>query len=486
MADFISSAGVVLPVTPVTTGVHDSHVPDPPIIIGGTRELVETKLTSTMQLADDMMVRLVGLDGASGYLGTLNSLITTYSEPVLDPLSITLTTTAVTIPDRPLPTGLASLITDFGTFSTTAPTMAAMPAIDTTLLTPGTAPVAPDASITWSETALATSVYTPLLAKILATMADDSTGLDPLVEQAIYDRAIARNLTTNDKMYTEIETYFSARGWDEPQGAQEGKLLEASAEIARNETDVTEKVMIERADLAQKNSQFIIQQAAELEKLIRATRDGESQRALDYSKISAEIIIQLYSESVKGYVATIEAKKAYIEAQVEVLRGAIESNKGLIDVYEAQVEAFKVGVEAKASINDAIIKGFEAEITGYDAETKALTASQMALVEDNKAKIEKADLELRLMIAQIDAAIRAYIGESSLKERVSNDLAQIAAQSVASALNAVNVSASIGSTENESRSEDYNHSESIQESHHFGASISESHDFIHDATTVTP
>jgi len=480
MADFVSSAGVVLPVATVTPNLPDIHVPDPPIIIGGTRTLVETKLTSTMQLADDMMVRLVGLDGASGYLGTLNSLITTYSEPVLDPLSITLSTTAVTIPERPLPTGLASLITDFGTFSEVAPTMAAMPSIDTTLLTPGTAPVAPEASVTWSETALATSVYTPLLAKILATMADDSTGLDPLVEQAIYDRAIARNLTTNSKMYNEVETYFSVRGWDEPQGALEGKLLEASAEIARNETDVTEKVMIERADLAQKNAHFILQQATELEKLIRATRDGESQRALDYSKISAEIIIQLYSESVKGYVATLEAKKAYIQAQVEVLRGVIESNKGLLDVYKAQSEVFKIGVEAKASINDAIIKGFEAEITGYEAETKALTASQMALVEDNKAKIEKADLELRLMIAQIDAAIRAYIGESSLKEKVSNDLAQIAAQSVASALNAVNVSASVGATENESRSEDYNKSESISEQHSFHSSISESHDYTHD------
>ena len=477
MADFVSSAGVVLPVATVTPNLADINAPDPPIIIGGTRTLVETKLTSTMQLADDMMVRLVGIDGASGYLGTLNSLITTYSEPVLDPLSVTLTTTAVTIPERPLPTGLASLITDFGTFSEVAPTMAAMPAIDTTLLTPGTAPVVPDASVTWSETALATSVYTPLLAKILATMADDSTGLDTLVEQAI-----ARNLNTNSKMYTEIETYFSARGWDEPQGAQEGKLLEASAEIARNETDVTEKVMIERADLVQKNAQFIIQQATELEKLIRATRDGESQRALDYSKISAEIVIQLYSESIKGYVATLEAKKAYIQAQVEVLRGAIESNKGLNEVYKSQIEAFKVGVEAKGSINDAIIKGFEAQITGYEAETKALTASQMALVEDNKAKIEKADLELRLMIAQIDAAIRAYIGESSLKEKVSNDLAQIAAQSVASALNAVNVSASVGATENESRSEDYNKSESISEQHSFHSSITESHDFTHDPT----
>ena len=480
MADFVSAAGVTLPTAVVTPNLPTIHTPSPTVSPTGTYTLVNTKLTETMQMADDMMVRLVGLDGASGYLGTLNSLITTYSNPTLDPLSISLSTTAVTIPDRPLPTGLASLITDFGTFSTIAPTMAALPAIDTSTMTPGSAPAAPSAAVTWSETALVTSVYTPLLSKMLAMMADNTTGLDPLVEQAIYDRAIARNATSNSKAYAEAETYFTARGWDEPQGALEGRLLEISAEIARNETEINGKIMIERADLTQKNVQFIVQQSIELEKLIRATRDGESQRALDYAKVSAELVLQLYSENIKGYIATAEAKKAYIEAQVEALRGVVEHNKGLIEVYRAQYEAFKVGVDAKTSINDAIVKGFEAEIVGYEAETKALTAGQMALVEDNKAKIEKADLELRLLLGKIDAAIKAYISESSLKEKISNDLAQIAAQSVASALNAVNVSASLGYSGSESRSESFGKSESINESHSFSASISESHDFDHE------
>jgi len=186
----------------------------------------------------------------------LNSLIATYSNPTLEELSVVLATTAVNIPSRPLPTSLASLITDFGSFGTAAPTMQAMPAIDTTLLTPGDAPVAPtNIAVNWSETALSTAVYTPLLAKILAMMADAATGLDPVVEQELYNRAIARNLTTNDKMYREVETYFSARGWDdEPQDALAGRLLEVSAEIGRNETEIDGKIMIERADLIQKNT----------------------------------------------------------------------------------------------------------------------------------------------------------------------------------------------------------------------------------------
>jgi len=484
MADFISSAGVVAPVTPVTTGPTLVHVPDPPVIPFSAYTLVTDKFNDTMQIAEDMLVRLVGLDGQSGYLGQMNALVATYAMPALDALTVSLNTTALTLPARPLPTGLESLITDFGEFTTPAPTLVALPDVDTSLATPGDAPTPPVVAVNWSEAALSTAVYTDLLAKILAMMADGTTGIDPVAEQATYDRAIARNLTTNDKMYREVETYFSARGWDDaPQGALEGKLLEASAEISRNETDVSNEVMTKQADLIQKNTQFIVQQATELEKLIRTTREGESQRSLEHSKVAAEIIIQLYSENVKGYAAVAEAKKAYIQAQVEVLRGMIEHNKGLTEVYQAQAEVFKTSVEAKSSINDAVVKGFVAEISGYEAETKALSAGQMALVEDNKAKIEKADLDLRLLIAKIDATIKAYIAESSLKEKITNDMAQIAAQSVASALNAVNASASLGYSGSESRSESYGHNESVSESHSFGTSIHESHSFEHDPTT---
>ena len=483
MADFVSAAGVTLPTAVVTPNLPEIHDPSPSVSPTGTYTLVSEKIAATMQLAQDWMVRLVGADGQSGYMGILNSLVTTYSNPTLEDLSVVLATTAVNIPARPLPTGLASLITDFGSFTTPAPTMATLPAVDTTQLTPGEAPSAPNAAVVWSETALPTTVFAPLLTKILAMMADGTTGLDPVVEQEIYDRTVARNFTTNDKAYREVETYFSARGWDdEPQDSLAGRLLEVSGEIARNETEIAGKIMIERADLVQKNTQFIVTQATELEKLIRTTRDGESQRALEFAKITAEIAIQLFAENIRGFVATIQAKRDYIQAQVEVLRGAIEHNRGLIDTYRAQMESFKIGVEAKTSINDAIIKGFEAEITGYEAETKALSASQMALVEDNKARIEKANLELRLMLGKIDAAIRAYIAESSLKEKISNDMAQLAANSVTGALNAVSTSASLGYSGSESRSEGFQKSESIHESHQFSSGIHESHNFEHNQT----
>ena len=227
------------------------------------------------------------------------------------------------------------------------------------------------------------------------------------------------------------------------------------------------KILIEQADLAQRNTQFVIQQAMELEKLLRMTRDGESQRALDYAKAVVDAILRTYAEQVTAYVATAQAKKAYIEAQVENLRGVVEYNKGLVDVYRANAEVFETTVKAKSAANDGIIAAFQAEVSGYEAETKALSANQMA------------EIDMKLLIAEIEATIQAYAAESSLKEKVSNDMAQIAAQAVASGLSGVSANLSMSYSGSESRSESWGKSEAISESHEFKSGINESHEFYH-------
>jgi len=480
MADFVSSAAVTLPVTPVTTGINEVHDVWPEVSPSSPYVMVGEKFDTTMALVNDMMVRLVGLDGASGYLGTLNSLIASYALPTVDPIVVDLTTTAITVGSRPLPTGLASLITDFGSFTELAPTMAALPVIDASGADPGDAPAAPVGStITWAEGALSADVYATLLARILADLPAGSTGVGAIIEQEIYDRAMARQAIADDKAYQDAEDYFSARGYTMPPGALSSRLAQASAETARNSAEINGKILIEQADLAQRNTQFVIQQAMELEKLLRMTRDGESQRALDYAKAVVDAILRTYAEQVTAYVATAQAKKAYIEAQVENLRGVVEHNKGLVDSYRAKAEVFDISVKAKSGVNDAIIGGFQAEISGYEAETKALSANQMAEVEDNKANIAKAEIEMKLIIAEIEATIQAYAAESNLKEKVSNDMAQLAAQSVAAGLSGVSANLSMSYSGSESRNESWAKSESIAESHEFKSGINESHEFYH-------
>ena len=86
---------------------------------------------------------------------------------------------------------------------------------------------------------------------------------------------------------------------------------------------------------------------------------------------------------------------------------------------------------------------------------------------------------MKLIIAEIEATIQAYAAESNLKEKVSNDMAQLAAQSVAAGLSGVSANLSMSYSGSESRNESWAKSESIAESHEFKSGINESHEFYH-------
>jgi len=456
------------------------HDPYPSVTPNAPYEIINQKFAKTMEIADDMLVRLVGESGDGGYLGALNELITKYQLPASILEELETSTAPVVASNRTLPTP-PQLDTDFGSFDGVRPTFVSLPNIDSSPLQNLTPPVRPaDPSINWTEIALSGDIYSYLVTRVTNDLASGATGLDPEVEAEIYARAIARQDTENDRKYIEVETYFAARGFDLPQGAMAGRLGEIAAEILHANEDINGKVMIEQAELAQKNSQIIITQGLEFEKLLRATRDGESNRSLDKAKSTADLALMVYAEDVRAYIGMAEAARAYVSAQVEVLQGAIAQNKGLGDLYQIDAGVFKTTVDAKAVVNSNLTEAYKAEMIGFDAGIKADTANQSAVIESNKLILQKADLNLRKIIAEIDASIKGFTAESSFKEKVSGDMAQLAANAIGSALNSVNASASMGYSGSESRSESYSKSESKSESNSFGAHISESHNYEHD------
>ncbi|NCN39678.1 hypothetical protein GW916_00355, partial [bacterium] len=70
--------------------------------------LVTARFNATLATAEEMLARLVGVDGNSGYLGTLASIITDYNVPGINIASTEIPDLSVTPDSRPLPdlTGL--------------------------------------------------------------------------------------------------------------------------------------------------------------------------------------------------------------------------------------------------------------------------------------------------------------------------------------------------------------------------------------------
>jgi len=429
-------------------------------------QVVTERFDASMGKAEEMLVRLVGDDGESGYLGDMNSVIqnapvVSIVPPVVD-TSLILSETGLT-----LPTFDPASILAFPTDTYAAPTLTELPLIDISDLDGVTLPSEVDPSFTWAADGVPTAVYDAIITRMLADLTAGATGLDPLVEQAIYDRAKTRQQVARDAAYQKLNNDIAGRGFILPPGALLGALSDFAAEGVRMDAEINNSIITTQGELAQKNSQFMFQQAVALEQLIRQTTAETDKTRLEYLKSKATLIIQDYAERVRAYIAVWEGKKAKIQAQVETLRGVIEGNKGLVDIYRAQYDALKTRVDAVAASNKGFTDVYLGEVQGFAEAEKAVGIRNSSAIEVIKAKVDAAELEVRAAIAEAEQTVQGYTAEMSLRERVTSDMAHVAAQTVASMMSAVNASASIGYSGSSSESKSVSNSASISESHSY-------------------
>lgn len=469
-------------------GTYVEQMPNPPFDFGEekytdnsggavTIDLVQEKFSTTMQAAQDMLERLVGSgSGGGGYLGRLYDIVEEFDAPDIGDFTVTVPNISVPTASRPAP-DMGTLDLDFPSFDASAPSLAPLPAIDTSGLEPAARPASITVDVDWTESEHVSSLYTTLLSQLIAYLQAGSTGLAADVEQAIIDRAQARQDVIDEKLERETLEFFASRGFDLPTGVEDAAIAMIAAERARNRTDLNEKVLIEQAELAQKNTQFIISVAKDLEAILIDFTNKQNDRSLDAAKAQANTAIALFSENVKAYIAEEQAKLDNIKTQVEYLRGVVESNKGLVGMYQAEADAYKTTIDGKASRNKAVADIFVAENTGYEAESRALTAAAGITIEEYKLRLQNGDMQLRKAIAETEASIKGYEAEVGIKARISTDMANIAMQCVASAYGAVNASAGMSYgfsrgksesfTHGETRGVDYNLTNSLQEEHKF-------------------
>jgi len=249
-----------------------------------------------------------------------------------------------------------------------------------------------------------------IINKLINVLDEGATGLDPVVEQAIYDRALGRQETENKRLYTEAEQYFSARGFELPTGALAGRLQEINIEITRNNSNLNNDIMVEQAKLAQANFQFVIEKGA-------------------------AVVVQLTELSINA---------------------VIQYNKGIVDVFSAEVEAYKQEINSVLSKIEAVSKAYLAEAEVYKASAGVDSADIMAQVEIAKISLQeamtRAELELKRVSVEEEAAMKLHQLQVAAYESGSKVTSQI----VASALSAVNASANYGFSGSLGASSSYN------------------------------
>jgi hypothetical protein len=428
--------------------------------------LVTERFAATLAQAQDVLELLIGVDGAGGLIGDMETALkaapaTSITAPTVN-TALILETSGQTLPtfDR------ADLI-DAPTDTYTAPTLVAVPTINVDFTGAPGFPEELTLAMTWAEATLPTEVFTALRTQILADLVDGSTGITSAVETAIYTRARNRQQADRLAAYNRINNTAAQLQHAFPTSVLASALADFEIGANRQDAEIEAAIIEGQAKLAQENRKSAIQGAIALEGLLRQTRTDESGRALDSAKALEQLALQQYTEQSKQVAIYWEGKKTEVQALSEQMRGAIETNKGLIDIFSKQYESLKIRSDAAASYNKSLTDVFQAEAQGFGEVERAVAARNDSNIKLLEQTIANADMDLRGQIAKAGAIIQGYTSEMSIKERITADRVQIAAQVAASLLSAVNASASIGYSGSESASKSYGIDINGSESHSY-------------------
>ena len=241
-------------------------------------------------------------------------------------------------------------------------------------------------------------VLQPEMIERLQSMIQGEYGLPLAIEQALFDRARAREDRLSRKQVMEVTEDMAARNLTEPNGILAARLRETHADNREKVSALNRDLAIERAKEALEGVKFAIGQGMALEQMLIQQNLAENERALkvamyvrDFAinRLNALIALanleqqayatdaQVWQQRIAGELSKLEVLKAQIDAQR--LIGDINKDllaqyelqwrgvQAMADVYRTEVEAAKV----TSSINGDRIANAKLIIEKYSVEVDA-------------------------------------------------------------------------------------------------------------------
>ncbi len=291
--------------------------------------------------------------------------------------------------------------------------------------------------------AYTTSVpYAKLLLKVEDDIVNGTTGLDPTVEQAIWDRAETRRNAEAAAAYDKINDSFGLYGLDLPSGALASALLQVTNQNTINANDTNNQIIIEQAKLAQNNMQFALDLAFKIEAQAQEFHQVAVTLAVNVAKANI-ILATAHDDSIqKRNTLSIEKYKVQLNAWVSDVDRVTRDLTVQLDKYRNDIAAYATENEGEKSLYDIKVRA-QANTVNYAVEN------------------------IRLLFSNAQAEKTNYIALQTLNIEAAKGIATASASMAASAMNAVNASASVTYSGSESNSEAWGHTENLGETHSF-------------------
>lgn len=220
------------------------------------------------------------------------------------------------------------------------------------------------------------------------------TGLNPDVENAIWDRGREREAKSRSDALKELDK-MEEFGFALPPGVYTDARIKIATESDFVNRGLSREIMIKQAELAYSAGKDMMALTISLESKNMDMANAVEQRLFESTKYATEAGIAIYNAKVQAYAAYLDAYKT----KVQIFEAQVRAEIAKVDAFKATVEAEL----AKAQINHELVEQYKAEIEA------ALSA-----VEIYKARIEgiriKAEIE-KIKIEAYGEQIRAYVGK---------------------------------------------------------------------------
>lgn len=290
------------------------------------------------------------------------------------------------------------------------------------------------AELIYEEATYQSDVFDVMRAKLIQAFTDGGTGLDPEVEEAIWNRAKARAAREIEKAHDEAMTFWSSRGFSIPPGALQARLLEIWIEKTRSEADINDKILIQSSNLAQEFEKFYMTTGVQFEQQLRDHYHQIANRTLDAAKARVQASVDAYNARVTYYNVQLDAYKTQAAVYEAKIRGAVieldayktamegarirgELNAQQVSIYQAQLQAvqtvvdlYKAEMQAaaiRADIDRLKLEAFRATVEAYTAKIGAKTAEfnlYQAQIAGQESKVRLYSEQVKAYATQMDGA----------------------------------------------------------------------------------
>lgn len=276
--------------------------------------------------------------------------------------------------------------------------------------------VVPGITFGFSETSYSDTLLTTVKDSLISRLTT-STGLSPIIENAIWDRGRDREsrailLAENNLLADQV-----AKGFSRPIAAQRAALESLYQESQSKIIDLSRDIMIKQAELEQENIKTSIQQTIALEDLLIKEHSTISQRSFEVAKYIQDISIELFKVEVSKFTAEVTAYQAFASAY----QARVQAELSKIEIFKAQIEAEKL----KGDVNEQNIRLYLARIEGVKSNVEIFKSLIAAVSE----KIRAESLKLESYRTDVDAyssAVKAKADEFGIySEQIKGELAKV-------------------------------------------------------------